>query len=1085
MNLIMSYRLLLAGLVLAMGVPLVAHAQTYTRTEVMTYHDNTTKWVLGQIAQVTCVAPTSALPAGCGASGTIMSETTYDPTYALPLTSRSFGKLQQTLTYDTTSVVASGQLGTLRTVADGNNNITTLSSWKRGIPQTIQYPATPESPGGATKSAIVDNNGWIASVTDENGFTTNYSYDLMGRLDRIVYPTGDTTGWNDTTFTWEYRNIAEHGLPAGHWLRSKITGNGYKNVFFDAMRRPVLIHEFDAANISGTLRATSTEYDSSGRTMFQSYPSNSTIPAASGTWTSYDALDRVTSVKQDSEHGQLITTTEYLQGFQTQVTNPKGKQTLSVYRAYDIPNYDQPHGISELGGDRHTEIYRDIFGKPYQVRRRNGYGNESAWRYYVYDNYQQLCKTIEPETGATIYDYDGAGNLAWSAGGLTAPDAGTCERTNAYNSGRRVTRTYDARNRPTQLLFPDGRGNQLWTHTADGLAAQITTWNEINSGGPVVNAYSYNKRRMLTGESVQQPNWYGWGIGYGYDANGSLSTQTYPTSFVVNYAPNALGQATQAGGYASGVQYHPNGGIKQFTYGNGLVHTMTQNARQLPARVTDSGNVMDFEYGYDKNANVSYINDYVIGTPTPQNRGMGYDGLDRLLWTYSIMYGVSPVFQYTYDALDNLRSAKLDRVKDYAQYVYDPASNLLTNIKDSNGATIVGLGYDEQGNIRNKNGRLHDFDYGNRLRSTPEEWYRYDGSGRRVLNWRGNEPGVLSQYSHSGQLLYDENYRASGRKSSTYIYLAGSLVATNEWNFDIGTAATKYQHTDGLGSPVAVTDAAGAVIERTNYEPYGAAFNKPNYDGIGYTGHVMDSATGLTYMQQRYYDPAIGRFLSVDPVTANSQTGANFNRYWYAGNNPYKFMDPDGRYNCEASSGQCEQTERAMRMIRKAQMNATGPGRVVLNNIVTLLGKKNDGNGIVIRSTSNPADAGSWTNLAKGGILRVNFDSLNGSYGFLGGKAQDFMVGSTIVHEGWHGSWAKLAFSAGIYEPWSRAFAKNNERRASISEGVLAQALQFDHPQGFWTRNGGFDHQKIDAQAEESVNSYCAASARSGLSCSN
>lgn len=48
-------------------------------------------------------------------------------------------------------------------------------------------------------------------------------------------------------------------------------------------------------------------------------------------------------------------------------------------------------------------------------------------------------------------------------------------------------------------------------------------------------------------------------------------------------------------------------------------------------------------------------------------------------------------------------------------------------------------------------------------------------------------------------------------------------------------------------------------------------------------------------MQQRYYDPAIGRFLSVDPVGADPSSGANFNRYWYANDNPYKFTDPDGR----------------------------------------------------------------------------------------------------------------------------------------------------------------------------------------------
>ena len=117
------------------------------------------------------------------------------------------------------------------------------------------------------------------------------------------------------------------------------------------------------------------------------------------------------------------------------------------------------------------------------------------------------------------------------------------------------------------------------------------------------------------------------------------------------------------------------------------------------------------------------------------------------------------------------------------------------------------------------------------------------------------------------------------------------------------TTTVEYIHTDALGSPVAVTNEAGQVIERTQWEPYGAAIGKPAYDGPGYTGHVIDGATGLTYMQQRYYDPAIGRFLSVDPVTANSGTGANFNRYWYANDNPYRFTDPDGRWVEDAVIG--------------------------------------------------------------------------------------------------------------------------------------------------------------------------------------
>ena len=48
-------------------------------------------------------------------------------------------------------------------------------------------------------------------------------------------------------------------------------------------------------------------------------------------------------------------------------------------------------------------------------------------------------------------------------------------------------------------------------------------------------------------------------------------------------------------------------------------------------------------------------------------------------------------------------------------------------------------------------------------------------------------------------------------------------------------------------------------------------------------------------MQQRYYDPVAGRFLSVDPVSADPDSGGNFNRFSYANNSPYNYIDPDGR----------------------------------------------------------------------------------------------------------------------------------------------------------------------------------------------
>ena len=103
-----------------------------------------------------------------------------------------------------------------------------------------------------------------------------------------------------------------------------------------------------------------------------------------------------------------------------------------------------------------------------------------------------------------------------------------------------------------------------------------------------------------------------------------------------------------------------------------------------------------------------------------------------------------------------------------------------------------------------------------------------------------------------------------------------------------------YYYNDAQGSPVAVTDASGNVVERTQYAPYGQVLNRPEHDGPGYTKHEEDAATGLTNMQQRYDDKALGRMLSTDPMDVDPGTGANFNRYAYAADNPYRFIDPSG-----------------------------------------------------------------------------------------------------------------------------------------------------------------------------------------------
>ena len=134
----------------------------------------------------------------------------------------------------------------------------------------------------------------------------------------------------------------------------------------------------------------------------------------------------------------------------------------------------------------------------------------------------------------------------------------------------------------------------------------------------------------------------------------------------------------------------------------------------------------------------------------------------------------------------------------------------------------------------------------------------------------------------------------SARKSwhSLHIgWLLGLLCLCQE----AGAQTIYYVHTDALGSVVAESDSAGQVVSRREYEPYGQQLTPAVQDGPGYTGHVQDAATGLTYMQQRYYDPMLGRFLSTDPVQANEGGHNSLSRYGYSLNNPYSFLDPDGR----------------------------------------------------------------------------------------------------------------------------------------------------------------------------------------------
>lgn len=111
-------------------------------------------------------------------------------------------------------------------------------------------------------------------------------------------------------------------------------------------------------------------------------------------------------------------------------------------------------------------------------------------------------------------------------------------------------------------------------------------------------------------------------------------------------------------------------------------------------------------------------------------------------------------------------------------------------------------------------------------------------------------------------------------------------------------ATVTFFHNDMAGTPVLATNASGSAVWKENYLPYGyrqQADAASAGNRLWYMGKPYDPATGLAYMGARYYMPLLGRFTGMDPKEVMPEQPHSFNRYAYANNNPYRYVDPDGK----------------------------------------------------------------------------------------------------------------------------------------------------------------------------------------------
>ena len=772
------------------------------------YAHNTTEWILGLRARITL-------------NGKVFQEGTYD----------SLGRIIQLdrfeAPYKTFGYHGAGaQGGALAWAEDALSRRTSFASYKRGVPQLVTRPdLTP-------LSRVVDDNGWVTSQTNARGVTTGYEYNSVGWLTRIdrVDP------WLDTTIS--YSNLSS-GLQQRVLLGGKET-----YTWHDALLRPELVRT-QALSGTGLTTYVKTSYDIFGRETFASYPSTSSSPTV-GMETSYDALGRVTQTRENTAPF-ATTTTAYLSGNRTRVTDPRGFDTTTTLRAYGSPDHgdviriEQPEGVA-------TDMTYDAWGNMLSATQGGGASHTQS---YVYDTRFRLCRHSVPETGDTLYDYDAADQMTHVARGQSGGT--TCPTT--MPSGDTIVRTYDALGRVDIVNYPGITPDIDFDYDLNGNVTR-------NARGIAVWDYTYDTADNLTEETLSVDG-RTYSTTYAFNPSGGLLSHTTPAGREVTFAPNWLGQPNRAGvpgyNYAIGFTYHPDGSVAGFTYGNGQIMTRSLNTRQLVDGITvakaGGATAVDLTYAYDANGRIIEKIDratpVIAGPLTPRTVESQYDSKNRL-WRFR------------------------DTLEDNAwQLVYYDARG---NVRDTGTIAYGGLDifYDTAEQPMSMGGAV-------------TASFVYDGNLKRVKQTINGET-IYSVYGQSGAILYRDNVTTG--ETTDYIRANGMTLAR------LRGGVTTFPHADHLGSPVAATDAGGNVLWREQYTAFGEKRLDPalNFDNEGFTGHIDDAATGLTYMQARYYDPVIGRFLSNDPVAFAPDRPQYFNRYSYALNDPVNKIDPDGEF---------------------------------------------------------------------------------------------------------------------------------------------------------------------------------------------
>jgi RHS repeat-associated protein len=207
--------------------------------------------------------------------------------------------------------------------------------------------------------------------------------------------------------------------------------------------------------------------------------------------------------------------------------------------------------------------------------------------------------------------------------------------------------------------------------------------------------------------------------------------------------------------------------------------------------------------------------------------------------------------------------------------------------------------------------------------------YAYDPFGRRIA--KRDAFGVTRFVWDGNRLLCEQR----GSHARTYVYGEDAFVPLARVDAVAGSdgaarAEVRHLHTDHLGTPREMTDAGGRVVWAARYRAWGnvvevvqenVLLSDENGDGqpVRFQGQYYDNESGLHYNRFRYYDPDIGRFVSIDPIGL----AAGSNNYSYA-SNPVNYVDPFGLSPCRAGDADDLQRSTATPLLAIGEINGVG-----------------------------------------------------------------------------------------------------------------------------------------------------------------